>query len=91
VEHNLQVLNPRYVTTCEHPRGTSIVDLVIGNRILSSNLPDCSIGNIIVGSDHKWLIVGISGQRERDLQLKLNKITPQRTYKEIKYGCIVPL
>jgi len=66
-----------------HPRGTSTVDLVIGNRNLTSTLPDCCIGDIIVSSDHKWITLGIAGQRERQIQYKLNKLTPRWAYKKL--------
>jgi len=83
VKHNLQILNPRFVVTCIHPRGTSAVDLVIGNRNLTSDLPVCNIGDIIVGSDHRWLTLGIPGQRERELQCEIEKSFPRWAYKKL--------
>lgn len=83
IRHNLHILNPRFITTCIHPRGLSVVDLFIGNKNLANKLSECSIGEIIVNSDHRWITLSMRGQREKEIQGKINKILPRWIYKGI--------
>jgi len=80
---SFKLINPRFVPTCINARGSSVIDLLLGNSYLLKQGVKCEVGEVIPGSDHTCITLHIKMKKDLYIQKAINAKFPKWNYKKL--------